>query len=79
MAKITDNPQVQELLTRLELKHRNQLEKAIKLERKVVSTEAIDIVKEYLAHCAEIENKEQRKYAQNMMRGIIENIKELKK
>ena len=75
MAKITDDPKVQELIAKIEAKHEAAMEKAVANTKKATIKEAIEVVKEYLDHCIEIENKEQRKYAQNMMKGIIANLK----
>ena len=77
MAKITDDPKVQELLAKVEAKHELQLEKEILKVRKAMVKDAIEIVKEYLNHCIEIEDKAQRKYAQTMMKGIIANLKDV--
>lgn len=77
MAKITDDPKVQELLAKTEAKHEAALEKAVSKARKEALKEFQDVVKEYLDYCAEIEDKAQRKYTQTMMKGIIANIKGL--
>ena len=87
MAKVID-PKTQELLDAVNAKAAATLAKSeekaaaalVKAEakmRKDTIADAICVVKEYLDHTADIEDKAQRKSFQDAFKGIIANIKAL--
>ncbi len=77
MAKITDDPKVQELLAKIEAKHEVALEKAVTKARKEVLKEAADVVKTSIDANKDIEDKNTKKLVASILRDNLASIKGL--
>ena len=77
MAKITDDPKVQELLAKTEAKHEAALEKAVTKARKEALKEAAGVVKTSIDANNDTEDKNTKKLVASILRGNLASIKGL--
>ena len=77
MAKITDDPKVQELVAKIELKHGIALDKAIANVRKATIKEAAEVIKTSIEVNKEIEDKNTKKLVASILRDILASMKGL--
>lgn len=77
MAKITDDPKVQELLAKTEAKHEAALEEAVVKARKGALKEAADVVKTSIDANKDTEDKNTKKLVASILRGNLASIKGL--
>ena len=77
MAKITDDPKVQELVAKIEAKHGVVLDKAIANVRKATIKEAVEIIKTSIEANKDIEDKNTKKLVASILRDILANVKGL--
>lgn len=77
MAKITDDPKVQELLAKTEAKHEAALEKAVAKARKEALKEAADVVKTSIDANKDIEDKNTKKLVASILCDNLASIKGL--
>lgn len=77
MAKIIDDPKVQELLAKTEAKHEVALEKAVVKARKEALKEAMGVVKASIDANKDIEDKNTKKLVAGILRDNLASIKGL--
>ena len=77
MAKITDDPKVQELVAKIEAKHGIILDKAIANVRKATIKEAAEVIKASIEANKEIEDKNTKKLVASILRDILASMKGL--
>lgn len=77
MAKITDDPKVQELVTKIEAKHGIALDKAITNVRKATIKEAAEIIKDSINANKDVEDKNTKKLVASILRDILASMKGL--
>ena len=77
MAKITDDPKVQELVAKIEAKHGIILDKAIANVRKATIKEAAEVIKASIEANKEIEDKNTKKLVASILRDMLACIRGL--
>lgn len=77
MAKITDDPKVQELIAKIEAKHGIALDKAITNVRKATIKEAAEIIKDSINANKDVEDKNMKKFVSSILRDILASMKGL--
>lgn len=77
MAKIIDDPKVQELLAKTKAKHEVALEKAVVKARKEALKEAMGVVKASIDANKDIEDKNTKKLVAGILRDNLASIRGL--